>query len=116
MTAFTRMCFYFLLFLAVDKAIGNLQAGSADDLLPPPARQVEKRALGGDERGRRAYYDGRGGLGGAFSPDGKFLVTSAGYQGITLWDVGTGRALGQLANPINSQGISAAFTPNGKQI
>jgi hypothetical protein len=41
---------------------------------------------------------------------GKLLVTSSGYQGMTLWDVQTGRAKGQMINPSNSEGIAAAFT------
>src|SRR5207244_2238187 len=92
-------------------------AARADDLLPPPVRQAERRTLGAnEERLRRTYFiDGRGGTGAAFSPDGKLLVT-AGNQGMTLWDVGSGRALGQFSHEYNNEGLSAAFTPDGKQL
>jgi hypothetical protein len=116
MTASLRTPFYLLLCLGFG-VTSWARAGPADDLLPPPVRQTEKRALGADnEQVRRAYYDGRGGIGAAFSPDGKFLVASGGYQGILLWEVGTGRALGQLTTRSNHEGLAAAFTPDGKQL
>lgn len=92
-------------------------AGPADDLLPPPVRQTEKRLLSGNDGGiRQSYYNGRAGLGAAFSSDGKLLITAAGFQGMALWDVAAGRALAQLPNPMNNGGVSAVFTPNGKQL
>jgi hypothetical protein len=93
-------------------------AGPLDELLPPPVRQSEKRSFGGNsDYLRRAYYDGRGGGGAAFSPDGKFLVTASEHQGMILWEVGTGKALTQLNNSNRNDGLSSvAFTPNGKQI
>jgi len=96
---------------------GAVQAGPVDDLLPPPVRQTEKRLLGGDEQNmRRAMFAGREGVGAAFSPDGKLLITSMGYQGMTLWEVSSGRALGQFLSSGRSEGMSAAFTPDGKQV
>ena len=100
-----------LLSLAAAPAI----AGPVDDLLPPPVRQAEKRSLVANNV-QRNYYDGRGGLNAAFSPDGKFLVAGAGFQGITLWDVGAGPALGQLPNTVTNGGASAVFTANGQQL
>jgi WD40 repeat protein len=116
MTASARRTFAVLLALAVvGGAAGAAQAGPADDLLPPPVRQSEKRSLlnPNDER-RRSFYPG-GGLGAAFSPDGKFLLTSTSYQGLTLWEPGAGRALGQLPYQSNF-GLAAAFTANGEQL
>src|SRR5262249_23059272 len=96
MTESTRIPFTLLLCLG-SLVTRSALAGPADDLLPPPVRQVEKRSLGGmDDNSRRSFYDGRGGIGAAFSPDGKLLVTSAGHQGMALWEVSTGRVLGQL--------------------
>jgi hypothetical protein len=113
MTASAPRRFRALLALAAVAAAG---AAPADDLLPPPVRQTEKRSLGGnDDRTRRFAYDGRGGFGAAFSPDGKYLVTAAGFQGMTLWDVAAGRAAAQLPNPSNNMGLSVAFTPDGAQ-
>jgi WD40 repeat protein len=116
MTLSARTSLLLLVGLAVSLP-GSAKAGPADDLLPPPVRQTEKHSLGGDEdRGRRAFYEGRGGVGAAFSPDGKLLVTASGYQGMTVWDVGSGRALGQFLSQSNSEGVAAAFTPDGKQL
>jgi hypothetical protein len=115
MTASARRTFGALLALAVVGAAGPANAGPADDLLPPPVRQVEKRSLGAnDDRFRRNYYDGRG-VGAAFSPDGKLLVTAGGFQGMALWDVAAGRALAQFPNLNNNGGLAAAFLPNGEQ-
>jgi hypothetical protein len=108
-----------LLALAAFPAAGLAGGGGpADGLLPPPVRQAEKRSLGGDNDNiKRSYYDGRGGLGAAFSPDGKLLVTSQGYQGLTLWDVGAGRMLGPLSFPGgHNQNQVAVFTPDGKRL
>src|SRR6266542_1916682 len=117
MTTSTRTLLHLLLCLAVALATASAKAGPADDLLPPPVRQAEKRSLGGsDERLRRYMDDGRGGLGAAFSPDGKLLVTAAGHQGMALWDVGSGRVLGHLTSLSYNEGLSTAFTPDGKQI
>src|SRR5262245_55723872 len=116
MTTSTRTPLPLLLSLAVSLATASAKAGPADDLLPPPVRQAEKRSLGGSDERIRRYVDERGGLGAAFSPDGKLLVTTAGHQGIALWDVGSGRVLGQLTSLSYNEGLSAAFTPNGKQI
>jgi WD40 repeat protein len=91
-------------------------AGPADDLLPPPVRQAEKRSLTANDV-RQSFYNGRGGLGAAFSPDGKFLIASVGFQGMSLWDVGAGHALGQLPIQFNGGGgLSAVFTADGRQL
>jgi hypothetical protein len=107
-----------VLFLAAAvPIIGSAKAGPADDLLPPPVRQAEKRSLGAnDERMKRSYYDGRGVGGAAFSPDGRVLVASSGYQGMTLWDVASGRAVAlPPPTPNNNSAAVAAFLPDGKQ-
>jgi hypothetical protein len=94
-------------------------AAPADDaaqLLPPPVRQAEKRSLvAANDAFRRNFYNGPGGLGAAFSPDGKFLLTSVNFQGSTLWDAAAGRVLGQLPFQ-NNGGMAAAFTADSKQI
>src|SRR5262245_4780563 len=106
------------LVLAPLPVIASAQGGATDGLLPPPVRQAAKRSLGGDDPNKRAFYGGGGGagLGAAFSPDGKLLVTSMGYQGMALWDVGSGRMLGQLPNSSNQQNMAVTFTPDGKRI
>jgi WD40 repeat protein len=49
----------------------------------------------------------------AFSPDGKILATSGGYENeIRLWDVERGTLLDAL--PHNDQLSSVAFSPDGK--
>jgi WD40 repeat protein len=120
MAALSRLPLYFLLVVAVVAAPTVVKAGPLDDLLPPPARQIEKRSLGAnDERIRRSYYDGRGGAGAVFSPDGKYLLAVAAYQGMALWDASSGRMIGQFANLANfspNEGMVAAFTPDGKQL
>ncbi len=64
-----------ILCILLSLAAAPATAGPADDLLPPPVRQAEKRSLVANNV-QRNYYDGRGGLGAAFSPDGKLLVTA----------------------------------------
>lgn len=104
-----------LLALAAVAAAGAANAGPADDLLPPPVRQAEKRSLGGnDYRIARAYYDASG-LGAAFSPDGRLLVTAGNHLGRAVWDVRTGRQLGSLTDATGNTGMAGAFTPDGKQ-
>ena len=70
------------------------------DLLPPPARQIEKRAVGVvdmESRGYRGYDRGR--VGAAFTPDGKFLAFSSQYAGaMVLWDVGSGKPVGNFGS------------------
>src|SRR5258708_4588433 len=117
MSAQLRSLYYALLAGLLIMTSGFVKAGPVDDLLPPPTRQAEKRSLGAnDENIQRSRYQNGGGLGASFSRDGKFLVTSSGYQGMTLWDVATGRAIGQLNSPSNGDGIAAAFMPDGKQL
>jgi Tol biopolymer transport system component len=113
MSTSTQASLYLLLAFAAPPA-GSVPAGSADDLLPPPVRQLEKRSLGSDERYRRFPGD-RGGTGAAFSPDGKLLVLSSANQGLAVHDAASGRLLGNLANRYN-ESFSVAFTPNGKQL
>src|SRR5579864_4562832 len=56
------------------------------DLLPPQARQTEKRALFGPEfEARYRGYDNNR-MGAAFSPDGKLLVCTTQYTGMMVWD------------------------------
>jgi hypothetical protein len=106
--------------LAVLLALGAVPGaaaagGPADGLLPPPARQALRRSLGQDPNRHKVYY-GNAVNGAAFSPDGKLLVTSTGFQGLSLWDVRSGRSLGQFSNPTNNQGAVAAFTADGKRV
>ena len=104
-----------ILCILLSLAAAPAAAGPADDLLPPPVRQAEKRSLVANNV-QRNYYDGRGAIGAAFSPDGKLLVTGSAFQGMTLWDVGAGRVLSQLPTTANNGGLSAVFTPNGQQL
>lgn len=104
-----------ILCILLPLAAAPAAAGPADDLLPPPVRQAEKRSLVANNV-QRNYYDGRGAIGAAFSPDGKLLVTGSAFQGMTLWDVGAGRVLSQLPTTANNGGLSAVFTPNGQQL
>jgi hypothetical protein len=103
-------------------AVSLVAAGPLDELLPPPVRQMEKRSLGigggEDMPFRRNYYDGRGIMNASFSPDGKFLVTSAGFPGMALWDVASGRSVGTfpLGQGGPREGSALAFTPDGKQM
>lgn len=55
-----------------------------------------------------------GGLG-AFSPDGKMLVTGNADKTVTLWDVQTGKVLRTLSGRCQST-PSAVFSPNGKAL
>jgi hypothetical protein len=116
MSAPTRKMRSALVCLAAVVATGAVKAGPVDDLLPPPVRQTEKRTLGGPDDQRRMYYPGRGGIGAAFSRDGKLLLTASGYQGMVLWDVRSGRQLAQFLERSGNEGVSAAFTPDSKQL
>jgi WD40 repeat protein len=111
----TRTPVCLLLCFAVVRISGSALGGPVEDLLPPAVRQAEKRALGGDDP-RRAFMEGRGNAGAAFSPDGRLLITGSGFQGVVWWDVRTGRASDQLARLSHNEGLSAAFTPDGKQV
>jgi WD40 repeat protein len=97
--------------------VGSATAGPLEDLLPPPVRQAEKRSLGDPNDPRRQVaFQTQGIAGAAFSPDGKLLVTGSGYQGVSWWDVRTGRSLDQAAQLNHQEGLTAAFTPDGKQV
>jgi hypothetical protein len=111
----TRTLCFLLFSLSLLRLTGSAAAGPLEDMLPPAVRQIEKRSLGDDER--RMYGHRMNGPGGAaFSPDGKLLVTSTGVQGMTWYDVVTGRALDRGGNLGHNEGLSAAFTPDGKQV
>jgi WD40 repeat protein len=58
--------------------------------------------------------DGGPATAGAFSPDGKRLVTG-GYQAAIVWDVSTGKAVHKL-NGFGDVVAAVAFTPDGKQV
>ncbi len=95
--------------------VGVGRAAGADDLLPPVLRHSEKRTLGAANE-RQSFYNGRGVSGAAFSPNGKSMITYMGYNGGSiLWDVESGKMIGQLPND-HPQGMIAAFTPDGKHL
>jgi WD40 repeat protein len=56
-----------------------------------------------------------GGLGGAFSPDGKTVALGVMHQRITLWSVGTGKELPQPAGH-GSAVTAVTFSPDGKEM
>ncbi len=113
MTAAARTRFLFVLvFLSV---AGPAGADPLSDLLPPQARQLEKRALLGADIEQRMYYRGNQGRpGAAFSADGKYLAVSHPFSGMVLWDLAGSRNLGPVGTPEHSQGATLAFAPDGK--
>ena len=50
-----------------------------------------------------------------FSPDGRFLATSQGYEGVNLWDAQTGKLLRELAMPYVRLN-ALAFSPDSKNL
>ena len=52
----------------------------------------------------------------AFSPDGKRIVSAFSDYTIRIWDVETGRQIGQPLEGHTSDVNSAEFSPDGKQI
>jgi WD40 repeat protein len=55
----------------------------------------------------------------AFSPDGRLLATASGRQdesAIQLWDIATGKVVGELAWEDNTQPTHLLFTPDGKRL
>ena len=112
MLASARTPVYLLLSLALVPISGSVVGRPVEDLLPPPVRHAEKRSfITANER--QQSYNNRGALSGAaFSPDGKILLTANGW-----WEVRSGRVLGQGVFQQNyGEGVSAAFTPDSKQV
>ena len=103
-----------LCFLTINTPVAAQAIG---DLLPPAARQTEKRNFGNNEMEMRGYrgYD-RGRAGAAFSPDGKLLAFSSQYTGSFVWDVATGKALGAFGNMDRAEGSTMAVSPDGKHL
>ncbi|KAG8725365.1 hypothetical protein FRC09_001169 [Ceratobasidium sp. 395] len=53
----------------------------------------------------------------AYSPDGQYIVSNFGYQGLGVWEAQTGRMVGQLeADYHNSYVNSVAYSPTGTHI
>jgi hypothetical protein len=114
MTAVART--RFLCAIIVLSAVGPVAADPITDLLPPPARQLEKRALGNADMERMYYRGDRSRPGAAFSPDGKRLAVSHPYTGLVIWDLAAGRNVGPLGTPNHSEGMTIAFAPDGKHL
>jgi hypothetical protein len=94
----------------------TLTAVQPDGLLPSAVRPAEKLVLESDADRARRLNDG-GNVNGAFSPDGKFLVTGVTSQGVVLWDVAQGRALPNHFTKLGfGQRLATAFTPDGKHV
>jgi hypothetical protein len=66
----------------------------------------------------RLILSGHGGdlSGAAFSPDGKRIVTASKDNTARLWDVETGKQIGEPLTGHSEGVISAAFSPDGKRI
>jgi WD40 repeat protein len=57
--------------------------------------------------------EGYGGVGAAFSPDGKFVVTQSWDGTARVWDAATGQSLAELCRHTDPV-FTATFSPNGK--
>ena len=52
----------------------------------------------------------------AFSPDGKRIVSGSGDKTVRVWDVDTGKPIGQPLTGHTAVVSSVAFSPDGKRI
>ena len=116
MTAVARtrfLCAFVILCVA-----GRGKADPVADLLPLPARQLEKRTLLSGDANERMYYRGdRGRTGAAFAPDGKRLAVASPFGGLVVWDLLAGRNSGPLgASEGRGEGSALAFAPDGKHL
>jgi hypothetical protein len=115
MAASTVVPFYLLLCLGAAPPAGQGRSKSVEELLPPPVRQAEKRALFGSND-RFSRFGREGAMSAAFSVDGKLVVMALQHQGMAVWDVGSGRSLGQLRSHSTNVGTCVAFAPKGTQM
>ena len=83
-----------------------------------PSKETRYAMLAAAARPEIAVLSGHAGpvVSVAFSPDGKTLATGSYDHTVQLWDVATGRQIGELLNSQNGPTESMAFSPDGKTL